>query len=201
MLGLINVYCPNNDDTDFLNNVFLEACSKTKSENIVFSGDWNTVLNNTVDKAGGDESHKNANCQSLLNNILTDWGFCDVFRINNPDARVYTHFDKQHKTHSRLDFFIDDGRLVNLPVCSSNIAHGFCSDHSYVTLTLQGNPLIHGRGYWKFNNTHISSDEFTQKIRTIICDILSSSSDSFSGVWDTIKFRIKDYAIYLGKKN
>ena len=81
---------PNNDDTDFLNNVFLEACSKTKSENLVFSGDWNTVLNNTVDKEGGAESHKNANCQSLLSNILADWGFCDVFRINYPDARVYT---------------------------------------------------------------------------------------------------------------
>ena len=36
VFGLINVYCPNNDDTDFLNNVFLEACSKTKSENLVF---------------------------------------------------------------------------------------------------------------------------------------------------------------------
>ena len=61
MFGLINVNCPNNDDTDFLNNVFLETCSKTKSENLVFSGDWNTVLKNTVDKAGGAESHKNAN--------------------------------------------------------------------------------------------------------------------------------------------
>ena len=30
VFGLINVYCPNNDDTGFLNNVFLEACSKTK---------------------------------------------------------------------------------------------------------------------------------------------------------------------------
>ena len=87
-----------------------------------------------------------------------------------------------------------------MPVCSSNISHGFCSDHSYVTLTLQGNPLSHGRGYWKFNNTHLSSEEFTQEVRTIICDILSSSYDSFSGVWDTIKFRIKDYAIYFGKK-
>ena len=190
VFGLINVYCPNNDDTDYLNNVFLESCSKTKSENLIFFWDWNTVLNNTVDKAGGAESHKNANCQSLLNNILNDWGFCDVFIINNPDARVNTHFDKQHKTHSRLDFFLVDDRLVDLPVCSSNISHGFCSDHSYVTLTLQGNPLIHGRGFWKFNNTHLSSEVFTQEVRTIICDILSSSYDSFSGVWDTIKFRI-----------
>ena len=99
-----------------------------------------------MDNAGGAESHKNANCQSLLNNILADWGFCDVFGINFPDARVYTHFYKQHKTHSRLEFFLDDDRLVNLPVFSSNISHGFCSDHSYVTLTLQGNPLGGGGG-------------------------------------------------------
>ena len=48
-----------------------------------------------MDKAGGAESHSNANCQSLLNNILADWGFCDVFRINNPDDRVYTQ-NAQH---------------------------------------------------------------------------------------------------------
>ena len=54
-------------------------------------------------------------------------------------------------------------------------------------------PLRHGRSY-------LSPEEFTQEVRKIICDILSSSYDSFSGVLDSIKFRIKDYAIYFGKK-
>ena len=121
---------------------------------------------------------------------MGDWGFSDIFRLDNPDARIYTHFDKQHKTHTRLDFFLVDDDLVNLPVCSSNVSHGFNSDHSYVSLTLQGNPLSHGRGYWKLNNSHLQSEEFTNEVKAIISETLAGSFDSFNGVWDTIKYKI-----------
>ena len=200
VFGLVNVYCPNNDDTSFLNNVFLEACANTKADNLVFAGDWNTILDNSLDKVGGATSHKNVNCQSTLNNIMGDWGYTDVFRLNNPDARIFTHFDKQHSTYTRLDFFLVDDKLVNLPICISNISHGFNSDHSYVSLTLQGNPLSHGRGYWKLNNSHLSSEEFTTEVKSIINETVAGSFDSYNGLWDTIKFRVKDYAIYFGKK-
>ena len=158
------------------------------------------MLDNSLDKVGGAEAHSNVNCQTTLNKIMCDWGFSDIFRLDNPDARIYTHFDKQHKTHTRLDFFLVDDDLVNLPVCCSNISHGFNSDHSYVSLTLQGNPLSHGRGYWKFNNSHLRSEEFTNEVKSLISETLASSFDSFNGVWDTIKYKIKDYAIYFGKK-
>ena len=200
VFGLVNVYCPNNDDSDFINTVFLEACANTKSDNLVFAGDWNTVLDNNLDKSGGASNHKNVKCQNLLNNIMGDWGFSDVYRINNPEAKIYTHFDKQHRTHSRLDFFLVDDKLINLAVCSSNISYGFNSDHSYISLTLQGNPISHGRGYWKFNNSHLLSEEFSREVRSIINETLSGSFDSYNGVWDTIKFRVKDYAIFFGKK-
>ena len=164
VFGLVNIFCPNNDDTSFINNVFLEACASTNSENLIFAGDWNTVLDNSTDKSGGATEHKNTKCQSLLNNIMGDWGFIDVFRLNNPESRIFTHFEKQHKTHTRLDLFLVDDKLVNLPICSSSISHGFNSDHSYVSLTLQGNPLSHGRGYWKFNNSHLQSEEFSNQV-------------------------------------
>ena len=200
IFGLVNVYCPNNDDANFLNNVFLEACASTNSDRLVFAGDWNTVLDNSLDKSGGAATHKNVNCQNTLTTIMGDWGFSDVFRLNNPDARIYTHFDKQHRTHTRLDFFLVDDNLINLPVCTSNVSHGFSSDHSYVSLTLQGNPISHGRGYWKLNNSHLSSEEFTTKVKQIINETLDDNFDSFNGVWDTIKFKVKDYAIHFGKK-
>ena len=105
VFGLVNIYCPNNDDSSFINKVFLEACASTNSDNLILAGDWNTVLDNDMDKSGGAIAHKNTKCQSLLNSIMGDWGFSDVFRLNNPDSRIFTHFDKQHKTHTRLDFF------------------------------------------------------------------------------------------------
>ena len=90
--------------------------------------------------------------QALAQATTINLGRADVFRLNSPEAHIFTHFDKQHNTQNRLDFFLVDDNLVNLPICCSNITHGFNSDHSYVSLTLQGNPLNHGRGYWKLNN-------------------------------------------------
>ena len=200
VFGIVNVYCPNNDDPDFINNVFLEACSVTKSDKLILAGDWNTVLNNDLDKEGGAAAHNNSNCQKVLNEIMGDWGFSDIFRLNYPNARIFTHFDKQHNTRTRLDFFLIDDNLVNLPVCTSTISHGFSSHHSYISLTLQGNPISHGRGYWKFNNYHLNSEEFTERVRSLVSEVLLSSFDSYNGAWDTIKFRVKDFAIHHGKK-
>ena len=200
IFGLVNIYCPNKDDTDFLNKVFLEACSISNSENLILGGDWNTILDNDLDKAGGAPSHSNIKCQKLLNGIMADWGLSDIFRLKNPNARIYSHFDHQHKTHTRLDFFLIDDKMVNLPVCTSKITHGFSSDHSYISLTLQGNSIEHGRGYWKFNNSHLYAEEFTNEVRNVIHECQTGSFDSYRGLWDTIKFRVKDSAIRFGKK-
>ena len=94
-------------------------------------------MNNDLDKAGGAATHKNINCKKYLNKFCSEWGLSDVFRLNNPSTRLYTHFDKQFKTLTRLDFFLVDDRLINLPTCVSDITHGFSTDHSYVTLTIE----------------------------------------------------------------
>ncbi len=136
----------------------------------------------------------------IYNNIMSDWGFSDIFRIQHSNLKLFTHVDKQHNTQTRLDFFLIDDKLVNYPVCDSSISHGFKSDHSYVSLKLKGHSIIHGRGYWKLNNSLLKSEEFNEGIREIIQDTINSDFDSYNGLWDTIKFKIKSYAIYFGKK-
>ena len=64
---------------------------------------------------------------------------------------------------------------------------------------MQGSSIERGRGYWKFNNSHLQDEEFVEEVKTIINDTHSSSFDSYSGLWDVIKFKIKDYAIRYGK--
>ncbi len=200
VFSLVNIYAPNNDDTTFLETVFIEASSHTNSDNLIYGGDWNTVLDNNLDKRGGAPRHGNSNCQTFINNTMTEWGYSDIFRLTNSNRQLFTHFDKQHKTHTRLDFFLVDDRLVNFPVCTSSISHGFISDHSYVTLKLQGHTLERGRGYWKFNNSHLKSEEYVREVKNIIQETKNSNYDSYNGLWDTIKFKIKDYSIYYGKK-
>ena len=122
------------------------------------------------------------------------------FPINRGSDRVYSHINKQHKTRTRLDFFLIDDNLVNFPVCYSEISHGFSSDHSYVSLTIQGSGVERDKGYWKLNNSHLSHEAFTDSVREIIRETESQSYDSYSGLWDVTKMKIKDFAIRYGKK-
>ena len=200
-LCLVNVYCPNNDDVSFLENIFLETLSRARDDQIIFVGDWNTVLNNMLDKQGGSTTHANSRCQNFLNESISDYGFSDIFRLNKgAEARVFTHFNKKYKTQSRLDFFLIQDSLVNLPVCDTEISHGYKSDHSYISLSLQGSTIAHGKGYWKINNSHLLDQNFINEIKKIIQNTKEDSFDSYRGLWDVIKIKIKQFAMTFGKK-
>ena len=50
-----------------------------------------------------------------------------------------------------------------------------------------------GRGYWKLNNSLIGDSDYNTGVRKIISDTLAESFDSWGGLWDVIKFKIKDF--------
>ena len=196
---LVNNYSPNNDDREFIEKIFLESLGRNRENFLVLGGDWNTVLNNDFDKLGGAAQHANKNYQSFINTVINDYGLCDIFRLSRGNERLYTHFNKKYKTAARLDFFLIDDNLYNFPVCTTDISHGFNSDHSYISLNIQGSSIERGKGYWKFNNAHLCDEEFIEQVKDIINENLNSSFDSYSGLWDVIKFKIKDHAIRYGK--
>lgn len=198
---LVNVYAPNVDNTDYLENLLYETYGRDKNDFIILAGDWNTVINNDLDKVGGNQAHSNKKCQNLLNTAMSELGLHDPFRLHNESERKYTHFNKKCKTATRLDFFLVDNNVINLPLCTSSISHGFRSDHSFVDLTLKGSKITHGRGYWKLNNSLLEKEEYCNNVESIINDTVSESFDSWGGLWDVIKFKVKDYSIRYGKQN
>ena len=197
---IANIYAPNVDNTDYLEKLFRDMYGRGKDDFLILAGDWNTVLDNELDKLGGNPQHSNRKCQALLNTSMNELGLHDPFRLHNGSDRKYTHFNKRCKTASRLDFFLVDNNVINFKVCSSTITHGFRSDHSYVQLELQGNKIERGRGYWKLNNSLISDPEYNTGVRNIISNTLAENFDSWGGLWDVIKFKIKDFSIRAGKK-
>ena len=120
---LVNNYSPNNDDQQFIENIFLET-HRSRDDYLIMAGDWNTVLDNNLDKLGGAAQHANKNYQNYINTIISDYGLCHIFRLSRGDEWVYTHFSKTYKTASRQDFFLIDDRLSNFPVCNTNVSHG-----------------------------------------------------------------------------
>ena len=196
---LANVYAPNTDDVEFLELLSLDIFGRDRDDFLILGGDWNTILDNHTDKIGGNQTHANKKCQAFLNTLMAEIGLHDPYRINSPTGRKYTHFNKKCKTGTRLDFFLVDSNVINLPICTSDISHGFKSDHSYVSLHLQGNKIERGKGYWKLNNSLLDNDEFCESVKNTIESTLAESFDSWGGVWDVIKFKIKDSAIRFGK--
>ena len=197
---LVNMYAPNNDDLPLFERVFLDVLGRPRNDFLIMSGDWNTVLDNNLDKQGGSRVHANTKTHEFLNQMISDYGICDVFRVTRGGEKLYTHFNKKCKTATRLDFFLIDDSLVNFPTCTTNISHGFMSDHSYVSLNIQGSRIVPGRGYWKLNNSHLEDPEFVNGVNSIIEDTTGNSFDSYGGLWDVVKFRIKDFAIQFGSK-
>ena len=120
--------------------------------------------------------------------MISDYGLSDIFRLTRGNDKVFTHLNKQHEPSSRLDFFLIDDNLVNFPICTSDISHGYNSDHSYVSPNIQGTSIFEGKlGYWKFNNLHLLNDDSKHDIDCIVTE--SRSFDSYRGLWDTIKFK------------
>ena len=75
---------------------------------------------------------------------------------------MYTHIKinnlQQKRVHVKI-FLIDDDHPVNFPACFSETTdHGFSSDHSYISLTIQGSRVDREKGYWKLNNSHLAHD-------------------------------------------
>ena len=195
---IANLYAPNNDDVTFYDNSFLEIFGRPRNDFLIVGGDYNTVLDNNLDKMGGSSAHANHRTQAFLKRVISDYGLSDVFRVNNATSKLFTHFNKQYKTATRLDFFLIDDTLINFPRCEASISHGFMSDHSYISIDIQGSNITQGRGYWKLNNSHLEDEEFVQGVKNIISDTSGESFDSYRGLWDVIKFKIKDYAIRYG---
>lgn len=195
------LHAPNSDDTSCLEQLLHETYGRQNNDLVVLAGDWNTVLDNKLDKLGGLPAHSNRKRQTLLNTAMNELGLHDPFRLQNPNLCLYTHVNKRCKTQTRLDFFLVDNNVVNFPVCTSTISHGFRSDHSYVQLKLQGNKMEHGRGYWKLNNTLLEIPEFVESTKNIINETINDNFDSWGGLWDVIKFKVKDFGIRYGKEN
>ena len=100
------------------------------------------IHNNNLDKIGGLPEHGNRKCQILLNNLMGEWGLHDFFRIQNSSNKTFTHYNKRCRTGTRLDYFLVDSSMINLPTCKSTISHGFRSDHSYVSLIVEGHNFL-----------------------------------------------------------
>ena len=85
---IINIYGSNLDDVTLLES--LEAYIIEHDDfNFIIGGDFNTTLDNNLDKKNGrNDTH--LKCRSKLKSIIESHYFSDIWRLQHPGKRQYT---------------------------------------------------------------------------------------------------------------
>ena len=95
----------------------------------------------------------------------------DPFRHLHGETRKYTRKRLSSLQRGRLDFFLTTKSLIPfLRNCDIDISYK--SDHSIIVLELLFSNQIHGKGYWKFNNSLLNDIEYVDLINEKINNVI-----------------------------
>ena len=72
----------------------------TRKNNLILLGDFNMTLHN---KDRSPYSKAFCELQEELNSLVTEFDLEDLWKLQNPNARLYTHFHGRSNTYSRID--------------------------------------------------------------------------------------------------
>ena len=128
-----------------------DCFSKLNSEcNTFICGDFNTVVNNSIDIISGD-NHDTLDI-NILKSFIQKFDLHDIWRLYNPNTKDYTWSKNNPFIARRLDFiFCNNSAISNI----NKVEHLTlpCSDHRAVLVKVQTSHFIRGPGIWRFNNS------------------------------------------------
>ena len=117
---LINIYNTESEQLHTLNDLIniLKTLEDIQNKSVVLDGDFNVILNPTLDSEGGKSVIKKKSMAKLIQ-ITENLDLCDIWRILNPKRKRFT-FRQHHSTgfiQRRLDyFFISNYHLLKLQI-------------------------------------------------------------------------------------
>ena len=165
-LSIANLYAPNEDEPVFF-EIIQNKLEKLDSNNIILGGDFNVVQDYLLDTLNLQNRNNSQAHQKVLE-LKNDLDLIDPWRNMNPDTKMFTWHNSQNK-QSRLDYFLISSTILQ-NVEKAVIKPGYRSDHSIVEVTFNFNSQERGRGVWKFNNSLLRDETYTQKIKKHIAD-------------------------------
>ena len=199
-LIVINIYGPNNDDINIFSKLE-KFIQENDEKTILIGGDFNTVLDENLDKHNGrTNTHKQ--CRNKLKHMIDTHNLIDIWREKYPDSRKYTwHSSHKPPIFSRLDYFLVSENVKNFVVSCDHLL-SFKSDHCPVLVTLDLSQHSRGPGYFKLNNSLLLDITYQEIIKTSINDITNINADANPNtLWELIKGTVRNETIkYAARK-
>ena len=125
----------------------------------------------------------------------------DIWRVLNPEKKQYTWRQRSVNVQCRLDYFIISNNLTNI-VITTDITHGFRSDHSFVVLHLGKENVTRGPGFFKLNTSLLLQKEYVNKIRALITEKKNYYKEQDLApdlLWEMIKADVRGESLKYSK--
>jgi len=113
IINIFNIYAPNSDDILCTLETNLETFN---DQTLLVGGDFNTVINNSLDKLNG-RNDTNKRTSNKVNELIETFDLCDVFRLLNPKRKLFTsHSNNTPPIFCRLDYLLLSTNVLNTVV-------------------------------------------------------------------------------------
>ena len=191
---IINVYAPHKKREKVvfynkLSNILNKLPSRTVDENIIVCGDFNSVLNNSLDIISG--APHDIGEIDLFASFLSQFNLIDVWRNINKNIKDFTWFRNNPFIARRLDYFICN-KSTFLKTSKINHIYMSCSDHKAILLEIKTEQFKRGPGIWKFNDSLLNDEFFLKEINNFIDAFLLLNSNKDPCLkWELLKNEIK----------
>ena len=196
---LTNIYAPNKDSPGFFQEVFRE--SAILSEKLIVCGDFNTVLDNNLDRSNQNGINNN-NATDAIKNLCEELQLTDIWRERNEQSRRYSWFRRgARRSASRLDYSLVSQGLSKcvMEVC---YLHGLLTDHSAHYLGLDIIPYTRGAGFWKLNCKYLQDVNYVNHMKeTLENKIKECEGVPVTTKWEILKRTIKDTSQTYTREN
>ena len=186
----VNIYAPNQDQPNFF--VELVKLLEHASENKIVIGDFNLVLDLKMDRL--NSTYNNNNSMNIMKQAMEEMMLVEVWRLQNPNIKRYSWFAKGLKKASHIDYAIVDQGIID-QVVNCDYFTGLHTDHSAFIIVLDIVKHQRGRGYWKFNTSHLRIREFHDVMNKEIDENMELYRELDSKRrWELLKFNMANCA-------
>lgn len=127
---LVNLYAPNKGHTKFLKSL-LKKAEKIKKGSLLLCGDFNSVVNKSMDC-----SHLRSTKRHKIQPFLSDNNLYDTWRFIHSSEKDFTHYSYLHQAYSRIDPILSNLTLLQRSL-SVRIHSITWSDHAPVSIVLK----------------------------------------------------------------
>jgi len=148
--------------------------------NLVLIGDFNSIVTD-IDKRNGMKRWDRSMKHHILG-LITNNNLIDTFRYLHPAELKFTYI--RENTASRIDHAYVTNNFIT-KIIDSKIREEKIGDHNAIELTVkEENDSRWGKTHWKFNNSLLQSQNFTDEIE----EFLHGLDDTHIYLyWDKIK--------------